>query len=80
MLCQPIIGVIIADGSVVEIGYYAVTADYLPQLQSVLDKFVDVLGYHDLITGEHMLTRMSVPDKCVPPVTSFASAEGVTHD
>lgn len=80
MLCQPIIGVIIADGSIVEIGYYAVTADRLPQLQSVLDTFVTILGWHDVQTGEHLLTRMSVPDNCAPPVTAFASAEAVTHD
>lgn len=76
MLCQPIIGVIIADGSIVEIGYYAVTADRLPQLQSVLDTFVTVLGWFDVSTGEHLLTRMSVEDKCAPLQTSFAFAEG----
>lgn len=80
LLCQPIIGVIIADGTVVEIGYYTVLADRMPQLQSVLDKFVDVLGYHDIVAGKSLLTRMSIKDKCSPPVTSFAEAEGVTND
>lgn len=58
MLCQPIIGVIIADGSIVEIGYYAVTADHLPQLRSVLDKFVDVLGYHDVVADRQLVTQV----------------------
>lgn len=77
--CPPVIGVLIANGSVVEIGYVPVLSDKLPPLQHLLDLLMSILAWADVDTGEVTKSAWTHVD-CTPRSAAQPRAWGSSHE
>lgn len=76
--CAPVIGVIVADGSVIQIGYVPVFSDKLPPLQHLLDLLMAMLSWAEVGTGE--VTKSEWTHVNCSPSPAARRAWGTSHE
>lgn len=63
--CLPLIGVIVANGSTVEIGYVPIFDSRIPPIELLLETVLAILSWADVSTGEISRSSWTHAD-CTP--------------